>query len=201
MLVGWSEPDAPPEADLLLTAIELERAGRFHRPEDKQRYRSARLLARLVVAELNGLAVDAIVIGQTCRWCGAETHGRPEVHDPPGVFVSWSHAGARVVAAATALGAVGVDVESVAAVDRARVPEDAPTWVRKESLLKATGDGLTIPAERADIGPGAAVTELDVGSGYAACVTVLTADEPVVELRRFGLSVPGRARRDARHDV
>ena len=194
VLVGWAEPVAPPDADRLLTATELERAGAFRRVADRERYRSAHVLARLVVAELGGVAAEQVVITQTCRWCGG-THGRPVVEHPAGVFVSWSHAGERVLAAATRLGPLGVDVESVAAVERARVGEDAPAWVRKESLLKATGDGLTIPVERADTGPGAVVAELDVGAGYAACLTVLTGGAPRLEPRRFDLTVPGRGRR------
>ena len=194
VLAGWAEPGLPGGADRLLTATELDRADRFRRIEDRERYRSAHVLARLVVAELNGLAVDEVVITQTCRWCGG-AHGRPAVEHPADVFVSWSHAGERVLAAATRLGPVGVDVESVAAVARARVAEDAPAWVRKESLLKATGDGLTIPVEKADTGPGAVVTELDLGTDYAACLTVLTADRPEIELRRIDLSATGRDRR------
>ena len=198
VLVGWSRPDAPPTTDRLLTATELDRAARFRRPDDARRYRSAHVLARLVVAALSGSTAGEVVIQQTCRWCGG-AHGRPSVQSPAGVFVSWSHAADRVLAAATTAGPVGVDVESVAAVTKARVPEDAPAWVWNESLLKATGDGLTLPVDKADTGPGAAVTELDVGEDYAACLTVLTADTPVVQLRRFdlsGLGVPGPDRPD-----
>lgn len=195
VLVGWAEPGDAPDADRLLTATELDRAERFRRPEDRARFRSAHVLARLVVAELAGLAADEVVVRQTCRWCGG-SHGRPVVEHPAGVFVGWSHAGERVVAAATEIGSVGVDVEPVAAVAAARVPEDAAAWVRKESLLKATGDGLTIPVELADTGPGAESAVLELGPDYAACLTVLSAARPVVEIRRFDLSGPGRDRRD-----
>jgi 4'-phosphopantetheinyl transferase len=196
VLVGWAEPDAPTAADRLLTATELERAAGFRRQADRERFRSAHVLARLVIAELAGVPVASIALHQTCRWCEGP-HGRPYVDHPADAFVSWSHAGDRVVAAATYLGPVGVDVESVAAVAQARVGDDAVSWVRKESLLKAPGDGLTVPVEKVVAHPGAAVTDLDVGDGYAGCLTVLTTGEPRVEVRRFDLSGSGRDRRDA----
>lgn len=196
VLVGWSEPDAPAESDHLLTATELDRLARFRRPEDRSRYRSAHVMARLVISELAGLPASSVRLHQTCRWCDGP-HGRPYVDDPAEVFVSWSHAGDRVVAAATYLGPLGVDVESVEAVARARIDDDAATWVLKESLLKATGDGLTVALDKAVLSPGAAVTDLDLGAGYAACLTVLTTGHPAVEVRRVDLSGSGRGPRGA----
>jgi 4'-phosphopantetheinyl transferase len=196
VLVGWSEPDAPTESDRLLTATELDRLARFRRPEDRSRYRSAHVLARLVIAELAAVPESAVRLHQTCRWCDGP-HGRPYVDHPAEVFVSWSHAGDRVLAAATYLGPLGVDVESVAAVEQARIDDDAAAWVLKESLLKATGDGLTVALDKAVLRPGAAVTDLDLGAGYAACLTVLTTGHPVVELRQVDLSGSGRDRHGA----
>jgi phosphopantetheinyl transferase len=195
VLVGWSEPDAPAEADRLLTATELDRMARLLRTEGRSRFRSAHVLARLVIADLAGLPESSIRLHQTCRWCDG-THGQPYVDHPAAVFVSWSHAGDRVVAAATYLGPLGVDVESVEAVERARIGDDAASWVRKESLLKATGDGLTVRPEDVVAGPGPVVASLDFGAGYAGCLTVLTTAKPRVEVRRVDLSGSGRDRRD-----
>jgi 4'-phosphopantetheinyl transferase len=194
VLVGWSEPDAPADSDRLLTATELGRLARFRRPEDRGRYRSAHVLARIVIAELAAVPESAVRLHQTCRWCDGP-HGRPYVDHPAEVFVSWSHAGDRVLAAATYVGPLGVDVESVAAVEQARIEDDAAAWVLKESLLKATGDGLTVALDEAVLSPGAAVTDLDLGAGYAACLTVLTPGHPAVEVRRVDLSGSGRDRR------
>ena len=88
-------------------------------------------------------------------------HGRPVVkpqgkQHPP--FVSLSRAGAMVVVAISDCGPVGVDVERLDAVRFAGFGEialhegeaastieaRATAWVRKESLLKATGHGLSI---------------------------------------------------------
>ena len=68
-------------------------------------------------------------------------------------------------------------------------------WVRKESVLKATGHGLTIdprsirvsapdrrpelliwPADEQEIGP-SQMFDLDVPEGYSAAVTVLSGEE------------------------
>ena len=54
-----------------------------------------------------------------------------------------------------------------------------------ESLTKVYADGTH------------AVTDLDLGAGYAACLTVLTTGHPAVEVRRIELSGSGRDRRGA----
>ena len=140
------------------------------------------------------------------------------------MHLSLAHAGDRVLVAASPLGPVGVDVEEVAgaafagfddialaAQERAWLaapvgPEDAAAyraavWVRKESVLKATGDGLARdprlvvvsspsdpprllawPEERSP--SSVQLTDIDVGAGYAACVAVLVDHPARVHLRR-----------------
>jgi 4'-phosphopantetheinyl transferase len=126
-----------------------------------------------------------------------------------------------VLVAASPAGPVGVDVEvvggatfagfdDVALDPRERAwlaqvgPHDAAAgrarvWVRKESVLKATGDGLardprlvvvSPPFERARVlgwheerSPAVTqLTDLDVGPGYVACLTLLAEDPTRVQV-------------------
>jgi 4'-phosphopantetheinyl transferase len=258
IFVGWSEPDAPQSADRLLSATELARLDEFRYAADRARFRSAHVLARLVVSSLTGEPAGSVVIRQQCRWCGA-AHGNPYVDLPDGLgdagapagpqagrpYVSWSHAGERVVAAATYLGPVGIDVDSVPAVARANadrialspperdllqavahqhrsaaalgsprqaagVRQDrarAVLWTRKESLLKATGDGLTLAPSTIVVSPAGeparleswpspelppvTMADLDLGADYAACVSVLSKHPPLIELHHLDLKAAG----------
>jgi 4'-phosphopantetheinyl transferase len=206
-LVFWSRVSDVDER--LLSATEQARARSFRYAADRARFRASRVLARLVVAELTGTPPEQVLIEQACASCGGP-HGRPST-GPGGPYVSWSRAGERTVAAATYDGPVGVDVEQVAAVGRAEAGELAPAerdrgpwtaqrravvWARKESLLKATGDGLTVPLEdlvvsaperppRVESGPGARLADLDLGDGYAGCLAVLGSDQLRYEVREL----------------
>jgi len=139
---------------------------------------------------------------------------RSDGRDAP--WVSLSRAGGIVVVAVSGAGPVGVDVEQPRAARFAgfanvalHPAEHAPTvearatlWARKESLLKATGDALhldpaLIRVSAADqpprlvewpddrVRPGVQMSDLEL-EGYAACVTVLSEDPPLVTLRQAG---------------
>ncbi|MCW2817466.1 MAG: phosphopantetheinyl transferase [Marmoricola sp.] len=201
------------------------------RPSPAARAADRRLadeLLRAVVAEHVGVATARVQVGRTCPRCASAEHGRPHARVEGGarVWVSLARAGDVVVAAACREAPVGVDLESwdafphpgydevvlharEQAVDAA---DQAVTWVRKESLLKATGLGLTVdprvvrltpaaspPALVSWGGPGPApvarMRDLLV-PGHAACLTVLTppgaddGSDPRVSLRWAGPAGP-----------
>ena len=123
-----------------------------------------------LVGEVAGSA-EGVRIVRACRSCGSDRHGKPQVVVPagsPGVHLSLSRSGGRAVVAVTDAGPVGVDVERV----RAEEPDDLVAWVRAESLVKATGHGLTTDPATLDVPH--RTLDLDAPSGFVAAVTVLT---------------------------
>lgn len=85
-------------------------------------------------------------LARHCRRCGSTGHGRPVlVPQRPGDLtphVSISRAADLTVVAVTDAGPVGVDVEVTQATRQAGF--DPITWVRTESLVKATGHGFGV---------------------------------------------------------
>jgi hypothetical protein len=130
----------------------------------------AHWLAAQAVAALVGCVADDVSLRSRCRHCGG-AHGALSVASPAhsGVTVSLSRAPGFVVAVASHLGPIGIDIESVDRMLRAPVDSVAlhpleitalqaldPAqrdrartlqWTRKEALLKATGFGLRIAPE------------------------------------------------------
>ncbi len=181
---------------------------------DEEPAAADRLLADEVAAAL-GCDRDVVRIGRRCPRCGSTDHGRPVVEtdvvdDPP--HLSLSRAPGVALVAVSTDHPVGVDVECIdqtwpvgssnGTLHAQERPRDAAAlttlWVRKESLLKATGDGLHVePAllrlDDGSVGPrllewpdGPAVTtmkDLEI-EGYAACVSVLGADSVRVTQRQ-----------------
>ncbi|NID11385.1 4'-phosphopantetheinyl transferase family protein [Fibrivirga algicola] len=143
----------------LLSLTEKERANRFVQLADKQRFTAGRGLLRLVAGQLTQTPPNQIDLL-------TGPFGKPELVFPVASQVDWqvnvSHAGEWVVLAVGYV-PVGIDVEWINpdwpyqdlipimfdADDQACLAASADPrtlfytfWTRKESLLKATGEGL-----------------------------------------------------------
>jgi 4'-phosphopantetheinyl transferase len=219
----WWARQADPERWLdLLDANERSRLTALRREEDRARFVTACALLRTAVAAYRDVEPRAVVVQRTCRRC-ARPHGKPHVAGTDGLEVSLAHSG-EVVAVAVARGAcVGLDVEELALrvhdlplryvlTERESgwyqlLPEHERTaafvtlWTRKEAVLKATGEGLTVPMTEFSVAPpGKApgvvewptrpdgprrlrLYDLDPGPRHAATLAVLDpAPRNVVEL-------------------
>jgi len=149
----------------LLDPVERERRAAYRERADRDRFTIGVAVSRVVLGAHLGVAPERVSIDRTCPQCG-RPDGRPRLADEAGVRFSVSHSGDLVVVAFAVDGAVGVDVERW---DPLRGPEVAPVilspaeradfdalptadqsraffryWVRKEAVLKATGDGLGV---------------------------------------------------------
>jgi 4'-phosphopantetheinyl transferase len=215
--VWFARPQGSKRLADALSAADRARYEALARPADRARFATGRLLARAVAAHALGWPVADVRLTTRCRRCGGP-HGKPYVAGAP-LELSIAHAHHRVVVAAHARAPVGVDVEplesvtKVAALGRnllsaaeqthvaALAVRDRPAallayWVRKEAILKATGDGLGVPLSAVTVsppdqparllgwdGPGvgppsAAMADVSVGADYLASVAVL-ADGPL----------------------
>ncbi len=177
---------------------------RFLAAPDRDRMLAAWALARLVLGELLGIPACEVPVLRECRRCGARGHGKPRLAGETGWRFSLSHSGERVVVAVTELGPIGVDVEAGSGrIDHLapRILEPGETavgrsdllryWVRKEAVLKATGDGLAVPMTSFAVSsPGVpgrllrwppepdlpirmTLLDLDCDPGYTAAVAVI----------------------------
>ncbi len=177
-------------------------------------------LLRDEVARRTGLPLTDVVIGRVCPRCGSREHGRPLVLTPPGpMHLSVGRARGITVVAVGDTGPVGIDVEPAGAASFAGFDEvvlhqaeraaDARgrtrTWVRKEALLKATGEGLrtdprTIRVDAGCValtdGATAWLRDIDVSIGdWAVAVAVLCPDAPLVSVRAAAAAAGGAASR------
>jgi 4'-phosphopantetheinyl transferase len=206
--------DAPDWCEDLLSESERARAGSLRRVAARRRFTTATALLKVAVAESADDDPRKVKLRRECPDCRGP-HGHPEVVAST-LNVSLTHAGDRVAVALCADAAVGVDVEQVIAdvdvdsmlgpvlsdAERAdfRAVHGRPArtqaffhcWTRKESVLKATGDGLRVsmssltvwaphdPArltgfiDRPDLVGTAQIVDLDPGPGYVGAVTVLS---------------------------
>ncbi|GAA4982876.1 4'-phosphopantetheinyl transferase family protein [Kineococcus glutinatus] len=185
----WAPLDAArPGHAALLTPHERARAERFARGEDRTRSLLNAALLRLAVPAETGTPAAAVDVVRRCGTC-AGPHGRPTLPGT-GLSVSLSHAGRRVVVALSRDGDVGVDVErrtglDAAALAGALAPQEAAgdplrLWVRKEAVLKATGEGLTVEPREVVVARGdgvAAPVAHPLRPGLVAAVRDLAPDD------------------------
>ena len=210
--VTWGATLDGPElyaAAQLLDDGERRRAGALSEPSARRRFVTAHAMLRVLVGQR--IDVDPHLLTFTPR--GA--YGKPElVYSPHRVYVNLASAGDRVLCAVTEHGPVGVDVESHSVIADAnrfgeldrilltsaerqllagtgdRVGSLTRWWVRKEAVLKASGEGLTIEPTTLQMSapdeapqllawqgrpvPALWMSDLDVGVGYEAAVVVVT---------------------------
>jgi 4'-phosphopantetheinyl transferase len=202
----------PWHADVLSEGERARRAGLWDEGHRAQ-YTVAAALLRLVAAPLTAGSAARVVVDRTCPSCGRH-HGRPRLPGT-GLHVSISHSGATVAVAVSNAGEVGVDVQRVedgsvqelsplvlaeAEAGHVAVARDFFTyWTRKEALVKATGDGVTVPLGEVVVSPpgtpprvlgyprpgglAAQLRDLDPALGYVGALAVL-GPEPVVVRER-----------------
>ncbi|MGV9214460.1 4'-phosphopantetheinyl transferase family protein [Micromonospora sp. RB23] len=186
----------------LLDTDELRRRAGFARDAARDRFTLGAALLRLAAGARIGLPAHRVPVRRRCPDCRGP-HGRPTLPGHP-LHLSVTHAGELVGVAVTSAGPVGLDVEQEAELDWRRLARRIQArdevdpirsragflrcWTRKESVLKATGDGLRVPMSEVTLGPGltllryrsqvsppAYLTDLPVPPGYAAALTVLAA--------------------------
>lgn len=218
--VWWAPASGPPGPLFgLLCAEERSRNDRLRRPADRARFLAAHALARVALGGYLGIAPVDLRFDARCLRCGGP-HGKPRLVGVRGELeFSLSHTAGRV-GVAVARTHIGLDVEDLSVgVDRdamhadvlspaemhdwAGIEEDQRPaalrryWVRKESLLKATGEGLTIPLTRMTVSPPGEpacligwtggpqlelvhLRDLRPGPGFLACLAALSVDPPQV---------------------
>ncbi|MFC0031676.1 4'-phosphopantetheinyl transferase family protein [Micromonospora chaiyaphumensis] len=197
----------------LLDTDERRRRAGFARAADRDRFTLGAALLRLAAGAHLGIPARRVPVRRRCPHCRGP-HGRPTLPGEP-LHLSVTHAGDLVGVAVTAAGPVGLDVEQEVELDwrrlarRIQAPGEADPirsragflrcWTRKESVLKATGDGLRVPMSEVAIGPGptllryrsrvrppAHLTDLPAPPGYAAALTVLAPAPPRVTAEAAG---------------
>ncbi len=163
----WVAPlDGPPAANAGLSPAEWARAKRYRFPDDARRFTAARSWLRRVLGAELGVAPADVAF--------ADGPGKPRLRDEAGVRFNLSYT-EDVALIAVADREVGVDVEHLGrglrildAASVACTPEEIATlhqlppdpraeeflrlWTAKEAVLKATGQGLTVPPDRVRVG-------------------------------------------------
>lgn len=196
----------------ILSSGERERWGRLLRDGDRTRFALATVVLRSVIAARLGLSPSRVVVDRRCPRC-YESHGPPML---PGtdLHASISHSDDLVAVAVTTAGPVGIDIEALRKFDYGCLLEDVcirserqnvnsiadffTYWTRKESLLKATQDGIAVPMTSILVSPPddppqlyryqqatrmvAQMVDLYVGEEYLGSTTVLTDDRVVFRL-------------------
>jgi 4'-phosphopantetheinyl transferase len=202
-----------------LAQDERDRAARFHFENGRENYVAARGILRELLGKYLGVAPDAVQLEYT-------SHGKPLLDSAHASDLRFNlaHSGDMVLFAFVRAARIGIDVERCrpdfdgqriadrffteaessklrAARESERVRAFTRQWTRKESFIKAHGDGLSYPLNAfaviedddgtlriaVDAAPAGAspwhIRDLDIGDDYAAAVTVELASP---QLRTLG---------------
>ena len=154
----------------ILSADELQRAARFHFPQDRRRFTVARGVLRDILGRYLGVPPSALGFRYNA-------YGKPalaDVADEEGLRFNISHSDEMALFAVTCGREVGVDIEhlrtAIACEDIAEhffsareraglraLPAEVKhraffnCWTRKEAYIKAHGEGLSLPLDQFDV--------------------------------------------------
>lgn len=201
------------EANQLLPGQERERSHRFRQEQHRTTYVMAHAVWRLVLAEVLGVAPEALALENTA-------HGQPCLPGS-GYATSLSHSGNQVAIAVARATCIGIDIEQspprAGMRDLIRVvctPDEADAlhavaasmqdaallalWTRKEALLKAFGVGLLTAPSSIPADAGVPHAPPAMAAGMPACIVhplalpegwmgALAAPEHVTSLRVLAL--------------
>lgn len=155
------------------------------------RHADAHALLQATVTSLTGVPSQEQRLGRQCGTCGG-AHGGP-VLEHPSLHVSLSTTPVLVVVAVTAVGPVGVDVESCAATWSSGLltgppTERARTWTTTEAAGKARGTGLAGPADPVGLAgtvdlTGLQLYDVPVPPGVVCTVALLSDARPALVVR------------------
>lgn len=199
--VWWLDARGVTIAPALLDRREIARADGVRHVATRETSLAAAMLLRLAVGRAAGCAPGAVLVDRSCPDC-TRWHGAPRLVGLPGLDVSVSHAGHRAGVAVGRGAALGLDVEERTALpdpaepglltsvldpqERARHDtmsrdEFGTYWVRKEAVLKATGEGLRRPMPTLRVSAPAEAPALEDGPNdlprRTAIITLLRGDE------------------------
>ncbi len=184
----------------LLDGGELARARRLRSGVASKRWATSRWALREVLSRYLDEDPAAIALGRG-------EHGKPELaSEPARLEFNLSHSGELALVAVSRGRPVGVDVERIAprrdllALAQRSLDSDAirtvraagegqraaafyAAWTRHEARVKCGGGGFGGPPPTAPL----AVTQLDVGAGYAAATAVPGETAPAHRLYRLDL--------------
>jgi 4'-phosphopantetheinyl transferase len=159
--------DEPVEMTLtpsILSSDELTRASRYHFEKDRLHFARCRSALRFLLSRYVGISAAEISFEY-------QPSGKPELpaqQNPRQLRFNVSHSAGLALIAVSAGHRVGIDIEEIRAdvditilaerffsdreraglralPDHLRLPAFFACWTRKESFLKATGDGLSFP--------------------------------------------------------
>lgn len=177
-------PDRLPTYLRCLSADELERAARFRFADDRRDFVAGRAFLRTVLARYSGIEAAQVKFAYN-------SYGKPSIAGPEslrGLFFNLTHSRQLALLAVTLEADVGVDVEYVRSVDDGiperyfsgsevtalrALPESLQQeaffncWTRKEALIKALGEGLSLALDSFDVSlaPGAPAAILRTSEG------------------------------------
>jgi 4'-phosphopantetheinyl transferase len=162
--VWLDEPVEITPTPSILSSDELTRASRFHFEKDRLHFARCRSALRFLLSRYVGISAAEIRFEY-------QPSGKPEVaaqQNPCRLRFNVSHSAGLALIAVSAGHRVGIDIEKIRAdvdittlaerffsdreraglralPDHLRLPAFFACWTRKESFLKATGDGLSFP--------------------------------------------------------